>query len=295
MTTAFNARIIIVTIIIDGVPQVFQSNGAVPGLDIRAYGQHNATPESSICTIKISNLTRDQKNKIMTGASPMTISQNPDRKPIPVTLSVGRVNTFTPFQLFSGTCWASAVTAPPDITVILTSTTQNLAAASLQPVNQGALTTIGGIALGISNFYGLVLNIDTDLIGKQIANFNYTGGLQSALNKLARCGDLRVHIEGSVLNVYDIGDARPGVQPFILNLQNNMIGIPEAVEMGVNARMLIRPEVKIGGPITIQSAVNPAVNGNYFISTMAFNVASRDDPFWYDLYCGNNNYIQGGQ
>lgn len=287
MTNAFNKRIVRVGINIDGDLQVFE------GLDIRAYGQKLASTESSTCTIKISNLTRDQKNRIMTKATPMTISQNPNRAPIPVFLDVGRENEFEAFRLFDGTCWASAVTAPPDISLTLTSTTNNLAASLMDPVLLGAVTPLQTIAQAIAAKYGLTLNFTAS--SKNVANFNYTGGLQSAMDKLAQCGNIRVHLDNKILNVFDKGTTRGNVPPFTLSMQTGMVGIPEATQSGVRARMLIKPEPQIGGPITVNSLVNPAVNGSYFISTMNFEIASRDDPFWYELFCDNNKQLQGVQ
>jgi hypothetical protein len=270
MTNAFDPRIVRVGISINNDLQIFE------GLDIRIQGQKFASTESSACLIKISNLTRTQKNFIMTTASPMTISNNPNRMPIPVT--VGR-QSYGTFRLFEGTCWASGVTEPPDIGILLQSTTQNLSASLMNSVNLGALSSLQTISQSIANMYGLTLNFTA--AEKQVANFNYTGGLQSAINKLARCADVRVHIDNKVLNVFNIGSTRGGIQPFVLSLQNSMVGIPEATQSGVKARMLIRPEPQIGGPITINSLINPAVNGSYFISTMNFNIASRDDqPVW---------------
>ncbi len=284
MTSSFDKRIIRVGIQIENDFQFFE------GLDIRCVGQKVAGPESNICTIRISNLTRSQKNFILRTATPMVISSNPQRAPILVTLDVGR-ESIEPFRLFEGTCWASDVTMPPDIGITLMSTTNNFAASFMDPINYGALAQLEDISLLIASQYGLTLNFTAS--PKQIANFNYTGGLQSALNKLALCGTVRVHLDNKILSVYDKGDTRGGVTPFVLNVQNSMVGIPEATQSGVRARMLIRPEPQIGGPITIQSQVNPSVNGDYYISTMNFNITSRDDPFWYDLFCDNNQYDQG--
>lgn len=318
MTSAFNARIVIVTIgtptalpngaqgpvLVQQQALTFISDGSAPGLDIRIRGQKLATPESSACTIRISNLTRAHKNAIMTGSTPLTLSKNPNRQPVPVTVSVGRAigvgreASFAPFQLFSGFCWASEVSSPPDITITLTSTTQNLAASTLQPNNFGALATIGSISNQIAQLYGLTPNVTTSQVGKQIVNFSYTGGVQSAINKLSQCGLIRVHVDGAVpggkLNVYDIGSTVGNVAAFNLNIQNSMVGIPEATESGISARMLIRPEPQIGGAINITSAINPAVNGSYHIHTMNFDIATRDDPFWYELFCDNTKYVQGG-
>ncbi len=282
-----NNRIVTVGIQSDNDFQLFE------GLDIRVQGQKFAGPESNTARIQISNLTREQKNWLLTVASPLTTSQQPGRKPVLVTLSVGRENVFQPFLLFQGYCWASRVTMPPDIGIILESTTNNLQASSMQPQNFGALASLDTIAAQIASTYGLTLNFTAS--SKRIANFQYTGGLQIALNKLARCGGVRVQCNNNVLSVYDVGSTVGNAAPFILSTSTGMVSIPEVTESGIKAMCLIRPEPQIGGPITIQSTVNPASNGQYYISCMNFHVTNRDDPFWYELFCSTNKDLQQAQ
>ena len=266
------------------------------GLDIQAQGQKFAGVQSDTCTVKISNLTRAQKNWLLTIASPLTTAQQPGRKPVLVTLSVGRENDFPPFLLFQGYCWASHVTMPPDIGIVLTSTTNNYQASALQPQNFGALTTVAIIAAQIAAQYHKTLNIKPGDGVKQVANFQYTGGLQAALNKLARVSGMRVQCSHDVLSLYNIGETVNGAQSFSLNTSTGMVGIPEVTESGVKAMCLIRPEPKIGGPIKIQSSVNPSINNQpFFISTLNYHVTNRDDPFWYELFCTTTTGLQQTQ
>lgn len=281
MTKQINKRIVTVGIQSENDFQLFE------GLDIRAYGQKFAGPESNTATIQISNLTRAQKNWLLTVATPWLPVGSIGIKPVLVTLSVGRENEFQPFLLFQGYCWASRVTMPPDIGVILESTVNNVQASTMQPQEFGALTDLGTIASQIAERYSLKLNNTAS--PKQIANFQYVGGLQTAINKLAKCGGVNVQCDHSTLSIYDIGSAIGNSSPFLLNASNGMVGIPEATQNGIKAMCLIRPEPQIGGPITIQSNINPAADGDYFINTMNYHVTNRDDPFWYELFCNYNN------
>lgn len=286
MTNAFDNRIVRLGIEIDGDLKMFE------GLDIRAIGQKFASPQSSVCIIKVSNLTREQKNLIMTRATPMLVPNDPNAAPIPVTLDVGRQSKGT-FRLFEGTCWASHVTMPPDIGITLMSTTNNLAASFMQSVNMGETASLKAIASSVATSFNLILNFTaTD---RQIANFHWTGGLQMAMNKLARAADVRVFSDGKVLSVWDNGMTIGGADAFTLSAENGMIGIPEVTQSGVKVRMLIDARPRIGGPITIKSLANPAVNGNYVISTINYELTSRDDPFWYEVYCDNLHPFQAPQ
>ena len=80
---------------------------------------------------------------------------------------------------------------------------------------------------------------------------------------------------------------------FILNMQNGMVGLPQATESECLAQMLVRPDVQIGDLVTIDSAINPSVNGKYRISQMAFDIANRDTPFFYTLTL-TNKYAASG-
>jgi len=306
MIGQINSRIVIVTVEVDPLagnvvaPQLPNSM-AFEGLDIRAQGQKFAGTETDTCILQISNLTRDQKNWLLTVASPLTTSQQPGRKPVLVTLSVGRESVFPPFLLFQGYCWASRVTMPPDIGIILTSTANNFQAAALQPQDFGALTTVQTIASQIAAKYQKTLNIvgAPKSATKQIANFHYTGGLQTAINKLARAGvgQYRVQCNTTTLSVYDVSNTVYGpVAPFTLNTSTGMVSIPEVDEMGVKATCLIIPQIQVGSSINVQSTVNPAANvSNYYISSLRYHVTNRDDPFWYELYCSINTGLQPSQ
>lgn len=296
MTNQINSRIVTVGIQVENDPV----GGVGPpspdfmlfeGLDIRAQGQKFAGAQSDLCTIQISNLTREQRKWLLTVATPLNTFQQTGRRPVLVTLSVGRENVFPAFTLFQGYCWASSVTMPPDIGVTLTSTTNNFKASALQPQNLGALVDFETITKQIATLYGLKPNFTAK--PKMVANFNYTGGLQLALNKLAKVSDARVQCNNTTLSVYDVGSTVGGAQPFTLNTSTGMVSIPEATESGVKVMSLIRPEIQIGGPITIQSQVNPAVsNFPLYISTLNFHVTNRDDPFWYEIFGSINTGLQ---
>jgi hypothetical protein len=51
--------------------------------------------------------------------------------------------------------------------------------------------------------------------------------------------------------------------------------------------------VQLGGSVTIQSLENPAANGTWKIIKIDYEVASRDQPFWYTLSCSRLAYYQG--
>ena len=60
-----------------------------------------------------------------------------------------------------------------------------------------------------------------------------------------------------------------------------MIGIPEFTEQGVKVKFLVDNQTKLGGGIEIRSVQYPATNGQYSIYKLGFQIASREQPFYY--------------
>ena len=71
------------------------------------------------------------------------------------------------------------------------------------------------------------------------------------------------------------------------------MGIPQVTQQGVNVTVMINPEIQLGGTVTIDSAMNPAANGTYKVIKINFEIANRDEPFWYILETSNLGYYQG--
>ncbi len=301
MTVAFDQRIMTVTISTtlplpagqQGPTQedtlVFTSTGPNPGLDIRAHGRQFVGTTMGEAVIRITNMTREQRNALLTRATPI-IPVNGNRNPTYVTLDVGR-ESYGTFRLFEGACWASAVTAAPDMGVVLTSLTNSILASTVLAQTEGLLTSVSDIVRKICSLYGWTPRIQLGNPDRQISNFQFTGGAQLAIQKLADIGDLTVFLNNNVLTVIDKG-AYIG-PPAPISLQNGMVGIPQANEWGVEVRTLVRPDIQLGGAIGITSQTNPSVNGTWTIYQLEYDVTNRDDPFWYTVF-GKNSLISAG-
>ena len=60
-----------------------------------------------------------------------------------------------------------------------------------------------------------------------------------------------------------------------------VFGIPEVTDVGVKVKYLYDNETTLGGGLRIVSDLNPAVNGDYGIYQLDFEVASREEPFYW--------------
>jgi len=277
MTNAFDSlgglRVVKVGITINGQTWNFQD------LDFRIQGQRFFSPTSAFCTIKISNLTRDLRNLLLTTATPVLANF---KKPAYLTVDVGR-QSYTPFRLFQGTCYTSTVTQPPDIGITFRSLDSSGLASALNPTSFGPLTKLSVLAKFVAENSNPPLNLDfnvtTDI---QVANFGSTTNTNDLLYQLAEIGGVSVCVNNGTLIVRDSSGYNKD-RGFILSQETGMVGMPQATESGVTAQMLVQPNVQIGDLVQVKSIVNPSVNGSYRVSQIAFDIANRDQPFFYTL------------
>jgi hypothetical protein len=271
MSTAFDPRIVQVSI---AFPE-----GALTleGLSIYATGQKFQAAAFNTCQCQIFNLTKEQRNYILSRTSPL----NNPRTPIPMNLNVGR-QSYGTFNLFSGYIQKSSATQPPDIGITLTALTSGFLIGALLSETQQATTQLSTIAQNIAANNGLSLNfLATD---KQINNFSYVGSIAYQINSLNEMGGIIASVDNGILTVINAGQSI-NIGTRLINANNGMIGIPQFYENGVIVKMMIDKTVQLGDKVTIESKQLPAANGDYIIIAIIYEVASRDQQFYYTLTC----------
>lgn len=276
MKSAFDDRIVEVIIGFPSGTRTYSCRGT-NGFSIYATGQKFDAAPSNDCEIRIYNLTPEERNFIISQTSPLAVL----RTPIPVTLNVGRLSYGT-FTLYSGLIALSNTTQPPDIGVILTAlvnyTAANITISNVQP----SIVQLSVIAKNIATRNNLTLNfLATD---KQISNFNYNGALGYQVNQLNTMGGIIASVDNSVLTVKNKGAANNSVAQ-VISSETGMVGIPTFALYGVRVTMMVNPNVNIGNLVAIQSVQLPAANGNYIVQKVLFDIASRDNQFYYTLEC----------
>lgn len=282
MTSAFDDRIVQLGIEIEGKLTTFE------GLNIVATGRKYTTAIMNECEARIYNLTRDQKNYILSQASP----NKPQRTPIKMTLDVGR-QSYGTFRLFEGDVISCGASQPPDIGIILRSLTNNYFMSQVAGYSQAPLSQLSQVAQMIADSNSLQLVFKaTD---KQISNYSFTGAAAKQVAKLGEIGGVNAYVDNNKLVVLDIGQS---VSPEIrlINAQNGMVGIPEPTQYGVRVKMMIDNSIQCFGMVQVESIINPAANGKYFVTQLNFEIANREQPFWYVLECTSPaNFIGGTQ
>lgn len=293
---AFDPRIIEIDIVLPSQTVTF--NNQSPALSIYASGSKFGSANMNTCQCAIFNLTKELRNQILTLSSPLLnppannpASQQTERKPITLNLRAGRRSTGT-FLLFSGNVITCEMTQPPDIGLMLRSLTNNYNSFLLFGLQMPANSLLSEICQQVSNLNNCTLDFEAS--DRQISNYSFTGSLQYHLNKLNAMGGVQAGVDNGTLWVTDTGSARKN-KNFVISESTGMVGIPQVTDQGVTVRVMINSGIYIGGSVTINSMVNPAANGTFKVVKMDYEIASRDQPFYYILLCSNLNVYQGNE
>lgn len=268
---AFDPRIIQASIVFPDQTLTFE------GLSIYATGRKYRATLQNTCECRIYNLTKEQRNYILSRTSPL----NNPRQLINMKLEVGR-ESYGTFTLFNGYIAKSSVNQPPDIGISLSALTNGFEVGTILADTQAPLTQLSLIAQKIASNNNL--SLDFRATDKQIANFSYNGSAAYQIHELNDIGDVVASIDDTVLTVVDVGDANNDGS-ILVNAANGMVGIPQFTENGVLVRIMINNLVKLGNKITLQSEMLPASNGDYIVQGITFDIASRDQQFFYTLDC----------
>jgi hypothetical protein len=281
MTAAFDPRIVKVGIEIDGEINVFDN------LRIDARGTKWVSALMSRCDLRIYNLSSEHQQYILTKASPI---RRKDIKPINVTLDVGR-ESYGTFRLFEGAMFQGGVSQPPDIGIALSSLTNNFLLANTTAVSFPEYSTLQQICDKVAKDLGLSLLMRTTNPGKQISNYSFTGSPQKQVDKLNQMGVV-AYVDNKVLIVSDPGQARSD-EVIKINSATGMVGVPQPTESGCMVRMMIGQGIEVGCEVQVESEQNPAVNGNYIVIKLDYEVSNRDEPFFFTLECFNKDFYLG--
>ncbi len=273
----FDPRVIRVGVEVNGETRVYSDP-----MDIKVSGEKVANPVQNTCTVTISNLTRDVRNYLLTETSPFNAKRTPKR----IFVEVGRIST-GPARIFVGEIVTSAPSQPPDIGLTITAKTGAYARGQVvarSGTTQEPLSAIAGrVAADLS------LALDFRATERQIANYAFSGPALRQVQALELVGGVDAYVDDESLVVKDRGEPLPN-RTHVLSAQSGMIGVPEATERGVRVRMMLDSKVTLGGGLTIESELNPAMNGEYTIYKLAFEAATREQPFYWDAEASRNGY-----
>ena len=272
MAQVLDPRIVVLNITINGKTKIYTASGDSP-LNITATGTKYANALQNEANITISNLDKATQDYILSETTPFNLNTTPKV----VTLFAGR-DSYGTAQIYSGNIVSSMVTQPPDIGISLKCLTGNFLKTRVITNNQPSQATLNQIGKKVSQDLNMALQFEaTD---KNIGNYNFAGSSLKQVQLLNSLGGINAFVDDNTLIMKNALVPLSGTTR-ILNADSGLIGIPEFTEQGLKATFLLDNKTRIGGGLQIESQIYPAINGNYVIYKLGFNITSREVPFYY--------------
>lgn len=271
MANKIDQRIVRVSIEVNGELRTYEE------LWISANGSKFANPLQNECEIRISNLSKEVRDFILTETSPFNANRTPKR----IILEAGRESTGT-FRLFEGDITEASPSQAPDITLTIKAKTGQFSKGTIVARSEAPSVLLSKIAGNVAKDLGLTLVFEAK--DKNIANYSFTGGALKQVDKLSQAGNVNAYVDDTKLIVKDYNAALNGIT-HTLSEQSGMIGLPEITEQGIKVRYLLDPNSQLGGELKVDSKVNPAATGDYVIFALSFEVSNRETPFYTIAEC----------
>lgn len=252
------------------------------GLRIKASGTKYANPLQNECQVTIGGLKASVRDYLLSETSPYNSNRTPKR----LIVEAGRISTGL-FRIFTGDILSAEPGPPPEVEITLKAKTQSAQSGNIVAIAGAAISKLSGISRRVAD--EMKLGLDFQALDRNIGNFSFSGAAIKLVNQLQETGNVRAFIDDESLIVKDYDKALSG-RLKILNMNSGMVGIPKQTEKGVDVTFLIDSESLLGGMLRLESRFNKAINGDYVIDQLKFDIASHDDPFFYTATCTRYGY-----
>lgn len=260
-------------------------------LRITVKSSKNILIIQNTCEIEVYGLNDLQRAQLMSNFTAWNYRKNPSRQYVGVEVFAAYDNTDSPGRVFVGdVVKCGPIGENPNHGVQITAYTRqidrtNLITASL-PTNPTFKQAVDAVAAAA----GLTSDCKTRIDNKVIPNFgsfqvnplqapqHYT--IQAAIGMLWRVDPdgVGVWVDDDVLYARDIGAV---IDPNNIIKLDSFVGTPPTWnEWGIVGTVLYTPGLTVAAGIDVVSKMNPGVNGQYVVTSLDCNLASRDTPFY---------------
>lgn len=228
-------------------------------------------------TIRIINLSRQNRNFLITQTSPFILTAQRKR----VIISAGR-KSYGLSKVFEGDIVSCSPSQPPDIELTIKAKTCAFTQSDLIAASYEQPVPASQIAADVAQNMGLNLTYEAD--DKNVSGYNFSGSKSEQVKSLQDIGFVDVFVDDDKLVVKNKSEG-VGERTVIVNKNSGMIGIPELNENGVKIKYLFDPAVTLGGTLSASSALNPAVNGDYIIYKLSYDLSNHNESFYNSAEC----------
>lgn len=265
-------RLLRVSIFLEGEkePHKFEN------LAIIATGTKYGSAISNVAEVRIANIEKKLRDKLVTEGSPYGRITRPRRNSI--LIEAGRKSSGLT-QIYIGDITTVGITQAPDIWLVMRTVTGQFLKKETVIISRPPLTKFSAISGQVASI--LDLSLDFQAQDKNVKNFSFSDSAGKLIGKLS---DITYGVDAYV------DDDRLTVRPRFkvdspnvteININTGLIGIPEVVGLGIRCTVLLDQEIRLGDKINLTSKAYPAVDGIYIIYQLSFNLATRDNPFYY--------------
>lgn len=259
-------RILRVGIELDGVMNYYEK------VKIKASGSKTNNSTQNSFNISISNLSRKTIDYITTNNNILNRTLKNKR----ITVEAGRVSTGVSL-IFTGDIRMINVTQPPNITVNVKTYTGDALKGVLISTSTGAMASLSSICQTIATSLNKKLTFQAN--DKTISNYTFTGASLEQIRRIENLGNLDVTIDNDTMIVKNENVPLDG-RVFLINSGTGMIGLPTTNERGISVKTLFNNNITVGSTIRVTSEINIALNGDYVVYEIKYDLANRDTPFY---------------
>lgn len=245
-------------------------------LSMSAVGTKHSSVIQNVAEIRIANIDKDVRDRLLTEGTPFARLKNiPENS---ILIEAGRKSTGL-IEIFEGDITVVNVTQAPDIWLTMTAITGQHRKYISESISQNASSKFSVIAKEIADNMGLALNFKAD--DKDVSNFSFSGDLETVMRSLGKISfGVDAWVDHRTLTV--LPRNYTGVLSVTeISIDTGMVGIPEFIDFGIRCTVLLSSNIELGQEINLKSNSYPATNGRYQVFKLSFNLANRDNPFYY--------------
>lgn len=251
---------------------------------IKVQGFKAISVLQNIATITIGNLRKDHRDYILSNCNQVLQAQYKIRK---VTVFAGRQSTGA-FQVYQGDVVSANISQPPDVMLVIRAATSARDRTNFLSFSNTANLSLGQAINELAQVLNLNASIDPAVDATQtVPRFTFFGQPLGAIARIQELYKVKVFTDDNILVVKPWNESLSNT---IVNLNKStgMIGIPEFTEYGIRVKTFVDKNIRLGAGLRLVSEMVPAMNADYVITRLDYDMSTRETSFYYDVWANRS-------
>lgn len=262
-------------------------------MDMSVKTSKNVIVIQNTCIINIAGLRQDVRQRLLTAFTAWNYRKTPTANYVQVEIfaayEVPGAAT-EPSRIFIGDVTKCDISDQiPNSAVLIEAFTRQVDRTNLVSVTVPKNASFKTLVETVGKAAGLYVDCETSYDKSMIRNFgvfqiNPTGApyrlnIQASIVGLSALfpDSVAIWVDDDTLIARDIGRVVGTVIP---KVKLFIDAPPSWTEWGVTFKTLFNQNLRLGGGVELESAMNPGVNGQYVITGLEYDLASRQNPFY---------------